>query len=56
MKTVELSLQSPDLNPVENLWRLLKIQFNKRAPKNILTLKRISHKNGVKYQRKLVND
>ena len=33
--------QSPDLNPIENLWRFLKIQIKKRAPSNINKLKTI---------------
>ena len=33
--------QSLDLNPIENLWRLLKIHIRKRAPANINNLKTI---------------
>lgn len=31
--------QSPDLNPIENLWKLLKINVQKRNPSNIQQLK-----------------
>lgn len=31
--------QSPDLNPIENLWRILKINVHKRNPQNIKELK-----------------
>lgn len=31
--------QSPDLNPIENLWKLLKIKVHKRNPSNIQQLK-----------------
>ena len=31
--------QSPDLNPIGNLWRFLKIQIRKRVPANINNLK-----------------
>ena len=30
--------QSPDLNPIENLWRLLKVNVMKREPRNIAEL------------------
>ena len=33
--------QSPDLNPIGNVWRFLKIQIPKRAPANINNLKTI---------------
>lgn len=34
--------QSPDLNPIENLWRFLKSAVHKRCPKNLNELKVIS--------------
>lgn len=36
---MEWPSQSPDLNPIENLWRYLKIQIKKRSPTNIENLK-----------------
>ena len=33
--------QSPDLNPIENLWRELKIAVHKRDPRNIQDLKKV---------------
>ncbi|KAF2357440.1 Homeobox domain-like [Trinorchestia longiramus] len=33
--------QSPDMNPVENLWRELKLKIQKRGPNNITELKEI---------------
>ena len=33
--------QSPDLNPIENLWRYLKIQIGKRAPTTLRDLRTI---------------
>ena len=33
--------QSPDLNPIENLWRELKLQVAKRQPRNLKDLERI---------------
>ncbi len=33
--------QSPDLNPIENLWRELKVRVTKRQPRNLNDLERI---------------
>ncbi|KAF2360033.1 Transposase Tc1-like [Trinorchestia longiramus] len=33
--------QSPDMNPIENLWRELKLKIQKRGPNNITELKEI---------------
>ncbi len=33
--------QSPDINPIENLWKELKIKIHKRAPRNIQDLKTV---------------
>ncbi len=33
--------QSPDLHPIENLWRELKVQVDKRQPRNLNELERI---------------
>ncbi len=35
------SSQSPDLHPIENLWRELKVRVAKRQPRNINDLERI---------------
>jgi len=35
--------QSPDLNPIENLWAYLKTQVQKRKPKNVVELDEIVH-------------
>ncbi len=32
--------QSPDLNPIENLWRELKVRVAKRQPRNLNDLER----------------
>ena len=34
--------QSPDLNPIENLWRILKKQIRARRPSNIQQLKNVA--------------
>ncbi len=41
IKVMEWPSQSPDLNPIENLWRELKVRGAKRQPQNLNDLERI---------------
>ncbi len=41
IKVVEWPSQSPDLHPIENLWRELKVRVAKRQPRNLNDLERI---------------
>ncbi len=41
IKVLEWPSQSPDLHPIENLWRELKVRVAKRQPRNLNDLERI---------------
>ncbi len=41
IKVLEWPKQSPDLHPIENLWRELKVRVAKRQPRNLNDLERI---------------
>ena len=41
IKVMEWPSQSPDLNPIENLWREIKLSIAKRQPRNLEDLERI---------------
>ncbi len=41
IKVLKWPSQSPDFNPIENLWRKLKVRVTKRQPRNLTDLERI---------------
>jgi DDE superfamily endonuclease len=41
IRTLSWPAQSPDMNPIENLWGLIKVKVGERHPKNIMELKQV---------------
>ncbi|KAK7154595.1 hypothetical protein R3I94_007807 [Phoxinus phoxinus] len=41
LKVLEWPSQSPDLNPIENLWRELKVHIAQRQPRNLKDLEKV---------------
>ncbi|XP_071000052.1 uncharacterized protein [Oncorhynchus clarkii lewisi] len=49
LNVLEWPSQSPDLNPIENLWRDLKIAVQRRSPSNLTELERICREEWEKF-------
>ena len=50
LNVLEWPCQSPDLNPIENLWYDLKIAVHQQNPSNLKELEQFALKNGQKSQ------
>ena len=53
IKVMNWPSQSPDLNPIENLWRELKLRVAKRQPSNLKNLERICQEEWSKIPREM---
>ena len=53
IKVLEWSSQSSDLNPIEKLWRELKLRVAKRRPQNLKVLERICKEEWTKIPSKI---
>ena len=49
IQVLERPSQSPDLNPVQNLWKELKTAVHKRSPSNLTELQLFYRKNGPEF-------
>lgn len=53
-KTIDWPSNSPDINPIENLWSILKRRVEKRKPSNIDDLNRFLHEEWEKVEKTIV--
>lgn len=56
VNVLEWVAQSPDLNPIEHLWAILKIKVREQGPTNLNELKRVITGEWIKMDPKVINN
>ena len=55
-ETIDWPSNSPDINPIENMWSILKRRVEKRKPSNIDELDQFLHEEWKKVEKKIINN
>ena len=55
-ETIDWPSNSPDINPIENIWSILKRRVEKRKPSNIHELDQFLHEEWKKFEKTIINN